>query len=110
MRAVACLVVLAVAVSAFTGPNSYPLFKQCDPAWVRRLRRFLCSHASHWFWLGLWQGPNQMGTPGQGERSNVCGEGCAMSSLSMSLNGLGIQIGGESSLCDCKCFSPTCNG
>ena len=34
---------------------------------------------------------------GPGERSTICGEGCAMSSLSMALNGLNITLpSGES--------------
>jgi hypothetical protein len=55
--------------------RQYPLFKQCDPNW----------------------GNNTMGTPGPGERSNICGEGCAMSSVSMALAGLKFQINGVNS-------------
>lgn len=33
-----------------------------------------------------------MGVQGPGERSNICGEGCAMSSLSMAANGLGMHL------------------
>ena len=46
---------------------------QCDPQW----------------------GNDEMGTIGNGERSTICGEGCAMSCVSMALNGLGITVGGE---------------
>jgi hypothetical protein len=35
-----------------------------------------------------------MGVPGPGERSTICGEGCAMSCVSMVLNGLGVAIDG----------------
>jgi hypothetical protein len=69
MRA-SLLVASLAAAQAF---RSYPLFKQCDPAW----------------------GSNQMGVAGNGERSNICGEGCAMSSLSMAMNGLGVTIDGD---------------
>jgi len=50
------------------------LFKQCDPRW----------------------GNDMMGIDGPGHRATVCREGCAMSSLSMALNGLGIKISGAS--------------
>ena len=49
----------------------YPNYQQCDPRW----------------------GNNEMGTPGPGERSTICGEGCAMTSVAMSLSGLGFKIG-----------------
>jgi len=52
---------------------TYPLYKQCDPRW----------------------GSNEMGVPGPGERSTICGEGCAMSSTSMVLAGLGVTLDGE---------------
>lgn len=71
MRAAAAALGLVGGAAAF---RSYPLFKQCDPAW----------------------GNDEMGTTGNGERSNICGEGCAMSSTSMALNGLGITIDGIS--------------
>jgi hypothetical protein len=38
-----------------------------------------------------------MGIAGNGERSTICGEGCAMSCVSMALNGLGVTIGGQQS-------------
>ena len=47
-------------------PMRYPLFKQCDSRW----------------------GGNEMGVNGTGERSTICGEGCAMTSLAMVLNAL----------------------
>ena len=87
MRQIALFCVLCVtAVSAqvseaavcrnFGSSNSrqtvFPFFRQCDPAW----------------------GANKMGVDGPGERSTICGEGCAMSSLSMALNGFGVKIGG----------------
>jgi len=50
-------------------PIQFPLYKQCDPRW----------------------GSNLM------ETSVICQEGCAMSSLSMGLNGFGILIGGTQS-------------
>lgn len=70
-RATAAVIGLAGSAAAF---RSYPVFKQCDPAW----------------------GSDEMGTAGNGERSTICGEGCAMSSTSMALNGLGITIDGIS--------------
>lgn len=51
----------------------YPLFRQCDPAW----------------------GSNEMGVNGPGERATICKEGCAMSSLSMALAGLGVSVEGK---------------
>lgn len=48
------------------------LYKQCDPRW----------------------GNNAMGTKGNGEDSTICGEGCAMSSLSMALAGLAVPVNG----------------
>ena len=56
----------------------YPLFKQCDPRW----------------------GGNEMGVAGAGERSTICGEGCAMSSLAMVLNSLGVTYPGAPLLID----------
>lgn len=50
--------------------RSYPSFTQIFPGWAS----------------------DTMGTAGNGERSTIAGEGCAMSSLSMALNGLGITI------------------
>lgn len=58
--------------SASALPLSYPLFKQCDSRW----------------------GGNEMGTPGAGERSTLCGEGCAVTSLSMVLNALQVPYPG----------------
>ena len=58
-RLAAIFIFLAGAmVSAF---RQWPIFKQCDPRW----------------------GADEMGTAGDGERSTICGEGCAMSSLAM---------------------------
>lgn len=62
------LSLLAVSVAAGPGPLSFPLFQQCDPRW----------------------GNNPMGVDGPGERSTICGEGCAMTSVAMALNGLGL--------------------
>lgn len=64
------LLLAAAAVSCISAWNP-PLYKQCDPSW----------------------GQNQMGVKGNGERSNICGEGCAMSSVSMALAGIGVKIG-----------------
>ena len=70
---------LAVALAFITlAPRSgeaktfrpYPLFKQCDAAW----------------------GSDEMGVTGAGERSSVCGEGCAMSSLAMVLSAVGVRL------------------
>jgi hypothetical protein len=61
-----------LVVEAF---RSYPQFGQCDPRW----------------------GNLPMGTPGPGERSTICGEGCAMSSVSMALAGLKFLISGKES-------------
>jgi hypothetical protein len=46
----------------------FPSYLQCDPRWSG----------------------NQMGTKGNGEQSTICGEGCAMTSVSMALAGLGV--------------------
>ena len=64
-----------LALSAQAAPPHFPLFKQCDTRW----------------------GSDEMGVPGAGpgERDTVCHQGCAMSSLSMALSGLGIQIDGQ---------------
>ena len=68
---------LAAAVAgcvsaAATSPSfrPYPLFRQCDVAW----------------------GSDEMGVAGAGERSTVCGEGCAMSSLAMVLSAVGARL------------------
>ena len=62
---------LAITIhAAATAFRSYPLFKQCDAAW----------------------GSDEMGVAGAGERSTVCGEGCAMSSLAMVLSGVGVRV------------------
>jgi hypothetical protein len=67
--------VLEQAFVEVASPVTYPLFMQCDPRW----------------------GNDTMGTNGDGERSTICGEGCAMSCVSMALNGLGVTIGGQQS-------------
>lgn len=59
-----------MAVSVSSAFRSYPLFKQCDVAW----------------------GNDEMGVAGNGERSTICGEGCAMSSLAMVLSGVGVLV------------------
>lgn len=48
----------------------YPLYKQCNPQW----------------------GSIEMGVSGPGERATICQEGCAMTSLSMVLFGLGVSV------------------
>lgn len=67
----ACLA--AAAVAAASAEWAPPLYRQCDPRW----------------------GSNEMGTTGKGERSTICLEGCAMSSVSSALAGLGVQLDGE---------------
>lgn len=65
--------VMMVATAAVARANLvYPMFKQCDPRW----------------------GNNTMGTKGPGEQSTICGEGCAMSCVSMALNGLKYTVDG----------------
>ena len=64
---------LASSSALSSGARDYQLFMQCDPAW----------------------GDNEMGVNGNGERSTVCGEGCAMSCVSMALRGLGVPIDGR---------------
>uniref|UniRef100_A0A7S3DAZ2 Peptidase C39-like domain-containing protein n=1 Tax=Palpitomonas bilix TaxID=652834 RepID=A0A7S3DAZ2_9EUKA len=54
------------------GLPKYPLYLQCDKRW----------------------GNDEMGTPGEGERSTICGEGCAMSCVAMGLAGNNITIEG----------------
>lgn len=74
-------VFLLLAVCAFSGAfalhvrpalpyGPFPIYKQCDPRW----------------------GNDQMGTKGNGERSTICGEGCAMTSTAMALAGLGVTV------------------
>ena len=60
------LAALSLASASFR-PD--PLFKQCAEAW----------------------GSDEMGVAGAGERSTVCGEGCAMSSLAMVLAGARVR-------------------
>ena len=62
------LVLSAAAFSAELAPP--PLFRQCDSRW----------------------GDDQMGTKGHGERSTICGEGCAMSCAAMALAGAGFAL------------------
>lgn len=64
--------VLVICSSLCSAFNTYPLFKQCDPRWK----------------------DIPMGTKGPGEDSTICGEGCAMSSLSMVLAGTGATVNG----------------
>ena len=54
----------------------YPLFRQCDSRW----------------------GANEMGVAGAGERSTVCGEGCAITCLAMVLNELQVPYPGAPTL------------
>ena len=63
------LAALSLASASF---RPYPLFKQCAEAW----------------------GSDEMGVAGAGERSTVCGEGCAMSSLAMVLAGARVRLPG----------------
>lgn len=73
-------VVFAVAAAAHSmhgiQPGTvyqFPIYKQCDPRW----------------------GNDTMGTKGNGWRSTICGEGCAMTSTAMALAGLGAAVGGS---------------
>eukprot|EP01013_Petalomonas_cantuscygni_P033111 TRINITY_DN5991_c0_g1_i1.p1 TRINITY_DN5991_c0_g1~~TRINITY_DN5991_c0_g1_i1.p1 ORF type:complete len:371 (-),score=59.93 TRINITY_DN5991_c0_g1_i1:293-1405(-) len=59
--------VYIASVGATYAEFEFPLYKQCDHRW----------------------GDQQMGTKGAGERATVCREGCAMTSVSMLLAGLG---------------------
>ncbi len=68
---VAALLVLAVA-GLKAGNYPFPTYKQCDPRW----------------------GNDTMGIKGNGWRSTICGEGCAMSSTAMALAGLGVKMNG----------------
>lgn len=54
------------------GPPPFPLFMQCDDRW----------------------GADEMGVVGDGERSTICGEGCAMSCLAMILSGVNVSVFG----------------
>ena len=61
----------AVPASEILEPQPKPpLFLQCDPKW----------------------GSDQMGVKGPGEQATICKEGCAMTSLTMALNGMGLYI------------------
>jgi hypothetical protein len=53
-------------------PPPFPLFLQCDARWAN----------------------DEMGVQGNGERSTICGEGCAMSCLAMVLSGIGVRVFG----------------
>jgi hypothetical protein len=64
---------VAITVTASSAKWDVPLYKQCDRKWANDI----------------------MGTKGSGEQSTICGEGCAMSSVSMAMAGLGIDIGCE---------------
>ena len=61
--------ILALFGLNLAAPIDPPFYLQCDPRW----------------------GNDQMGTPGDGERSTICGEGCAMTSLAMALASLGTR-------------------
>ena len=73
----------AFVFTLLTGATAYPSFRQCDPLW----------------------GADEMGTPGAGERSTICGEGCAMTCLAMVLAGWGVVRVGPVSA-DPKTFDP----
>lgn len=60
---------LAFAVVSSSIPD-FPTFKQCDPRW----------------------GNDTMGVQGAGERDTICHQGCAMSSLAMSMRGYGFVL------------------
>src|SRR5689334_13092825 len=86
--------------------------KRCEQETHRN--RFCITHCGHQHYLvqcnASW-GNNPMGTNGPGERSTICGEGCAMSSLSMALAGLGATIDGWSLgvvSCAWRCFRIAC--
>jgi len=68
------LLLVAATASALKVRAGYPfpMFKQCDPRW----------------------GNDTMGIKGNGWRSTICGEGCAMTSTTMALAGLGVTING----------------
>ena len=74
MKLLGCVIAAAaLSCAVVSGQVNSPLFKQCDPRW----------------------GSNEMGTVGNGERATICREGCAMSSVSMGLAGLGVKIPSE---------------
>lgn len=69
-------VLLVVAHAAVRPQNlqyTFPTYKQCDPRW----------------------GNDTMGIKGNGWRSTICGEGCAMTSTAMALAALGVQLNGS---------------
>lgn len=70
--ATAVLAVLACLAARSRADWAFPTYKQCDPRW----------------------GGNEMGVAGPGERATICQEGCAMSSVSMALAGLGVTLDG----------------
>ncbi len=70
---VATLAAAAVCGYAWAAPWAPPHYRQCDPRW----------------------GSNEMGVQGPGERSTICGEGCAMTSVTMALAGWGITVNGS---------------
>lgn len=70
MAASSALFLAALSLASAFRP--YPLFKQCAEAW----------------------GSDEMGVAGAGERSTVCGEGCAMSCLAQVLSSCGVRLPG----------------
>ena len=64
------LLLLLLLSSHATAPAPPPLFRQCDARW----------------------GEATMGTPGNGERSTICREGCAMSCVAMALASHGFAV------------------
>lgn len=59
--------------STVAGAYNYIHYLQCDPRWAN----------------------DEMGVKGNGERSTICGEGCAMSDVSMALATLGVMINSD---------------
>jgi len=74
-----CVAALPLTPSPSSIIPSAPLYTQCNASWAN----------------------DPMGVDGAGERSTICGEGCAMSSASMALAALGIRAPWCAALCLC---------
>jgi hypothetical protein len=100
------LVLALMFVAASQANNQYPLFLQCDPEWgnnqmgvpgaqIHRSRPKQRKDIFHRAFIVSLNLKILVRNSGDGERSTICGEGCAMSSLAMALNGLQITLPGQ---------------
>lgn len=73
LAVVCCVFAFSAGVSAYQ-PNGWSPqhYTQCDPRWAN----------------------DHMGVPNSGQNITICDQGCAMTTLSMTLSGLGVTVGG----------------